>query len=67
MEPPVDGHGDAVVAVLLLDRVQIRESVVGRQDDLRGASPIQRGPNSPKIENETTNGLVSWRRRASTL
>ena len=59
MQPAIDGHGDAVVAVLLLDRVQIREGVVGREDDLRGASPVERGPNSPKIEKETTHGLLS--------
>ena len=32
---------------------------------LRGASPVERGPNGLKIEKETTHDLLSWRRRAS--
>jgi len=33
--------------------------------DLRGASPVERGPNCLKNEKETTHDLLSWRRRAS--
>ena len=58
MQAPVDGHGDAVVAVLLLDRVQIRESVVGRQDDLCVTCIDYAARNALKLENKTTHGLV---------
>ena len=58
MQAPVDGHGDAVVAVLLLDRVQITESVVGREDDLCVIHIDDTARNALKIGKETSHDLV---------